>query len=95
MTYEESAALMRDTNFQGRIKVAALRFATYIQSEAITTPGHSSRLRWAQQTALQPDQAAIGIQPMVTMDPQVQADGATIGDPQLQTAVEGVVNKFI
>ena len=95
MTYEESAALMVDPAFRGRVKVAGLKYATYIQGEVPNTAGHSSRYRWAQQMALTPDQVAAQIQPMVVMDGQVQTDGAAIGDPQLQTAVEAVVNKFI
>lgn len=95
MTYEESAALMSDVNFRGRLKVACLNYASYIMNEPTGTPAHATRIRWAQNTALQPDQAAMQIQPMVVMDPQVQAEGPAISDAQLQTAVETTVNRIL
>lgn len=95
MTYEESAALMRDGAFNGRVKVAVLKYADSIMIEAPSTPGHTSRLRWAQGAFQQPDQIASQVQPPTVMDPAVQADGAAILDPGLQAAVEGVVNKLV
>jgi hypothetical protein len=95
MTYEESAALMKDQVFHGRVKVAGLKYTTYILSEDPATPAHNSRYKWAQNFALQPDMIASQIQPMVVMDAQVQTDGAAISDAALQTSVEFVVNKII
>ena len=95
MTYEESAALMTDLVFRGRVKVACLKFATYIFDEAPTTPAHSSRMKWAQSTLASPDMIAIQTQPAVVMDGQVQADGAEITDAALQTSVEATVGKMI
>lgn len=95
MTYEESAALMNDTGFRGRVKVACLKFATYIMDETASTPAHSTRIKWAQQTTANPDAAAATITPTVVMDNQVQADGAAITDEALQTAVETSVNKLL
>ena len=95
MTFEESAALMKDQGFHGRTKVAGLNYATYILNEAPSTPGHSSRYRWAQEFAQAPDMHTTQIQPMVVMDGQVQADGPDITDAALQSSVEAVVNKFL
>lgn len=95
MTNSESADLMNDMVFRGRIKVANLKFATSILNEAPTVEGHSARYRWAQTAATIPDQEAARIQPMVVMDGQVQLDGANITDAALQTTVETVVSKFL
>jgi hypothetical protein len=95
MTYEESAALMNDMAFRGRVKVAALKFADYIMLEASSTQGHNSRLRWANETFQNPDFAAGRVQPPVVMDAAVQSAGAAITDEALQTAVENVVGKMI
>jgi hypothetical protein len=95
MTYTESAALMIDMDFKGRIKVAALKFADSIFIEASSTAAHSSRLRWATNTFTQPDMAAGQLQPPTVMDPAVQTSGSEITDAGLQAAVEGVVNKML
>jgi hypothetical protein len=93
MTYEESAALMNDIPFRGRIKVSALKYADSILIEANTVPAHNTRLRWAQQCMQSPDMVAQNLQPPVVMDPAVQTAGADITDAALQAAVEAVVNK--
>ena len=95
MTYEESAVLMTDQVFRGRIKVALLKYSTYIFGEAPSTEAHASRYRWATRAAQQPDMEAAQIQPVVVMDTQVQLDGAGISDGNLQTACEAVINKLI
>ena len=95
LTYEEQAALMRDIIFVGRVKVAGLHYATYIMGEDPGVQGHSARYRWAQKFAAQPDIEANAITPMVVQDPSVIEDGNDISDTQLQTATEGVVNKFV
>lgn len=96
MTNEESAALMADMTFRGRIKVSGLKFATTILNEnPAQIEGHSARYRWAQTMAQNPDVEANRIQPMVVMDPAVQDKGSSIDDAQLQSAVEAVVNKFL
>jgi hypothetical protein len=94
MTYSESADLMIDLVFRGRIKVAITKFATYIFTEDPVTQGHNARYRWGQQTVQNPDAAAGSLQPLVVMDPQVQTDGAAISDEALQAAVEAIVNKI-
>ena len=95
MTYEESAALMNDSPFRGRIKVACLKYADSIIGEDTGTPAHNTRLRWANITFQQPDQTAAQTQPPTVMDSAVQADGADITDLALQGAVETVVNKIM
>lgn len=95
MTYSDSAALMNDFDFKGRVKVACLTFATYIMGEPIDTDAHSSRLRWAQQVFQNSDMVASQVQPPTVMTTQVQTDGKNVSDANLQTAVESVVNKML
>jgi hypothetical protein len=95
LTYEESGTLMNDFVFRNRVKVACLSYASYIQGEAPTTPAHVTRVKWAQNTLISPDQAATNIQPVVVMDPAVLADGSGITDVALQSAVENSVNKIL
>lgn len=95
MTYEESAALMIDNAFRGRVKVACLIYARYIMDEASNTPAHSTRIKWAQATMVNPDAAAATVTPTVVMDGAVQQDGAAIDDAALQSAVENSINKML
>jgi hypothetical protein len=95
MTYTESAALMQDPDFRGRIKVAVLKYADSILGEANTTPAHNSRLKWAQMAFQSPDAVALSIQSPVVMDAAVQEAGSAIDDAALQGAVETTVNKML
>ena len=95
MTYTESAALMNDPEFRGRIKVSCLKYADSIMSEESTVPAHNTRLKWANQTFIAPEMVAMQVQPPVVMDAAVQADGADITDAALQGSVEAVVNKMM
>jgi hypothetical protein len=95
LTYEESALLMSDMAFRGRIKVGCLKFADYIMLEPQATPAHNTRIKWAQSTVNSPDMAAGQIQPPVVMDSAVQEAGAEITDDALQASVETVVNKLL
>jgi len=95
LTYEQSADLMNDPVFRGRVKVACLKYATYINDEPANTPAHSTRIRWAQQTMSMPDASAGQVTPTVVMDGAVQADGAAITDAELQSAVENSINKML
>jgi hypothetical protein len=95
LDYNSSAALMNDFVFRGRIKVACLHFATYIAAEPSTTPAHNTRFRWSQATVANPDFAAAQVQPATVMDPDVQAQGDTIDDATLQTAVETAIQNFL
>lgn len=95
MTYEESAALMNDFQFRGRIKVAALKYADSIMIEASSVPAHNTRERWALSTMQNPEMVAAQLQPPVVMDVAVQEAGAEITDAALQGSVETVVNKMM
>ena len=95
LTYDQSAALMNDLAFRGRIKVAALKYADSIMNEANTVPAHNTRERWALATMQNPEMVAMQIQPPTVMDPAVQESGSTITDVALQGAVEGVINKLM
>lgn len=95
MTYEESAALMTDIGFRGRVKVAVLKFADAIVIEPGTVAAHNARVRWATQAFAQPDIVAGQVQPPTVMDAAVQASGENIADAALQSAVEATVNKML
>lgn len=95
MTYLESAALMNDFDFRGRIKVAALKFADSIFIEPESTPAHNTRERWAMATFQNPEQAAMTLHPPVVMDAAVQTAGKDVADAALQGAVETVVAKML
>jgi hypothetical protein len=95
LTYEESAALMNDLPFRGRIKVACLKFADSIVGEPTSEPAHNTRLKWAQNTMNAPDQAAAVAQPPTVMDSAVQEQGAAIDDTGLQGSVEVTVKKML
>jgi hypothetical protein len=75
--------------------VACLHYASYIMGEPTTTAAHNTRLRWANNCYLQPDQVAISLQPPVVMDPGVQSAGAAVDDPTLQSAVEDTINQLM
>ena len=101
LTYEETAKLMTDAVFRGRVSVACINFARYITDEAPTTPAHSTRIKWAQQTLQVPDVAVNQVIPTVVTDAAVQDAGldsegtSAITDPALQSAVETAVNKLL
>lgn len=95
LTYDQSAQLMTDYTFKGRVKTACLKYAMSITNEASNAPAHSSRMRWAQSCYLNPDGVAAQIQPPTVMDPNVQSTGSAITDETLQGAVEAVANSLI
>jgi len=101
LTYEQSSDLMNNPAFRGRVKVACLKYATYINDEPANTPAHSTRIKWAHQTMTMPDASAAQVTPTVVMDGAVQAadistDGdSTIDDAGLQSATENAINKML
>jgi hypothetical protein len=95
LTYDQSAALMQDMAFRGRVKVACLKYADSIMNEPTTTPAHNTRLRWATQCEQNPDGTAGMIQPPTVMDAAVQDAGSAITDTLLQGSVETVINKLM
>lgn len=103
LTYDESAMLMTEQQFRGRVKVACLKYASSIMDEPNVVPAHNVRLNWARSVFQQPDIIAGQIQPPTVEDPAVQNAGLTtdppitsaIDDAGLQGAVEAVINKMM
>lgn len=102
LTYQQSAELMNNGPFRGRIKVGCLKFADYILAEAVDTPAHNTRLKWAQQALQMPDAAASQAAPPTVMDTAVQGSDidpatgdCTLDDAGLQSAVETTINKML
>jgi len=95
LTYDESAQLMKDATFIGRVKVACLKFAESILNEATNVTAHNARVRWAQECYRNPDYQANQITPPTVMDPNVQGTGSAVTDPVLQGAVEAVINQIV
>lgn len=93
MTYEESAQLIQNPQFRGRIKVACLTYASRIISQG--GGASNALLRWCNQTMQMPDQAAQNVQGPAVMEPGVQSQGANIDDGSLQFSVENAVNKML
>lgn len=92
MTLEESAELINDATFRGRVKVAALLYAQYMSLH----PGNSSSLtNWIFQTLRAPDQVAQTLTPSVVINPAVQDAGANVTDQDLQSAVQTVANTLM
>ncbi|HEX4594007.1 MAG TPA: hypothetical protein VH157_07015 [Bryobacteraceae bacterium] len=94
LTYEESAALMTDGAFRGRIKVACLKFADSILIQSAPVANRTAQVRWATQMFQQPDTIAAQVQPPTVMDGAVQIAGAAITDAALQGSVEATVQKM-
>lgn len=95
MTYEETYQLMRDQVFRGRVSVSCTKFATYIADEQPNVPAHPTRYKWSMATLANPDGATAQVMPTVVWDASVQASGAAVTDPELQSAVEVAVQKLI
>jgi len=95
LTYDQSAALMNDLNFRGRVKVACLKFAESILDGPNTQPAYNTLLRWAGQCIQNPDQTATQVQPPTVMDTAVQSAGSGIDDVALQASVEVTIKKML
>ena len=97
LTYEQSAALINDMQFRGRIKVACLNYASRMVSEpgGFSNARSNALLRWSMQALQQPDQVAQQVQGPTVMEPGVQESGASIDDGGLQFATENAVNKIL
>jgi len=96
MTYQETFELTKNETFRGRVSTACVHYANFITDEAPTTPAHSTRYRWAQQTLVGPEASVNRVIATVCNDTAVQdAPGNAITDPALQTAVETSVNKLL
>jgi|SRR5215831_13910516 len=95
LSYDQSALLMTDLTFKGRVKTACLKFADTIMNEEPSVTAHNVRMKWASNCFLNPDMVAGQIQSPTVMDPAVQSAGSGITDDALQGAVEGVINKMM
>jgi hypothetical protein len=95
LSYNQSAQLMMDNTFRGRVKTACLKYAESIMNEDPVVAAHNTRMKWAAQCFQSPDTAAQQVQPPTVMDPAVQTAGSGIPDNALQAAVEGVINKMM
>lgn len=96
LTYEESANLIIDQVFRGRVKVACLTYASKIlKGDQTGVSGSRAANTWATQTFQAPDQIALTVAGPTVMEPGVQSNGAQIDDSGLQFAVENAVNKTL
>lgn len=95
LTYDQSAQLMQDSTFRGRVKVACLSYAQYISLEPTNVPAHNSRFKWAQRCVQAPDAIAAETVPPTVMNPNVQQAGSAVTDPDLQAAVQTVVDAIM
>jgi len=110
MTSDESAYLMTELSFKGRIRVFLISYAETILNEPTSTPRHKSGVDWAVETHRNSDARAMQIQPTVVMDPGIQQAGlmddhndtnpvkrkiSAATDQQVDAAVQAVVNKTI
>ena|SRR5215471_6781162 len=95
LTYEQSAQLANDVDFRGRVKIACLKFADKINLEATNIAAHNTRLKWANETMLNPDMRALQVQPSTVIDAAVQTAGSEIADDPLQASVEVTVEKML
>jgi len=100
LSYDQTSALMKDLQFQGKIKVAAVKYSDAIG--IIDNQSVASRVnlvKWSFRCAQQPDMVANELQPYVVWDPKIQAADidenghSLVSDADLQTAVETTVNK--
>lgn len=96
MTYEESAQLINDPQFRGRVKVAVLSFAGRIMLQGPGSGlGANGVFRWAQNALQNPDAVAQQVVPTTVMEPGVQSQGPNIDDGGLQFSVENAVAKIL
>lgn len=92
MTNEESANLINDPVFRGRVKVSLLKYSDNILANPA---GRAfSVLQWANRTLQQPDQTAMTVVGATVIDAAVQSAGKDVADDALQRAVETQVNKM-
>jgi len=95
LTYEQTYTLSKDPVFRGRVAVGCTHYAVFITDEPASTPAHSTRYKWAQNTLANVEGAVAMVITTVCNDSAVQADGAAITDAALQSTVETAVNKLL
>ena len=89
LSLADSAILMMDSTFRGRVKVAALKYAQYLQLQPSLS---NSKSNWIRSTISSPDQTAATLTPAVVMNPNVQGPGADVDDANLSAAVQAVAD---
>lgn len=94
LTQEESAALMNDPVFRGRVKVCALNYAQYLSLQAATA-GSNAKMTWMQSTVRNPDNMAATLTPPTVLNPNVQIAGAEVTDADLMAAVQAVADMIM
>ena len=92
LSLEQSAQLMNDNDFRGRVKVALLNIA--LQTIQQANQGLSKQ-RWAQSTIGSPDLAAVQLIGSVVLQPGVQEMGTNIDDGTLAFAVGNALNSTL
>jgi hypothetical protein len=93
MTFEESAALMNDPVFRGRVKAATVSYAGTLLAQP---PANNSPLfGWARSTYQNPDLATQQVVPPAVMNVNVQQAGPDIDDAALLATVEYVVGGLL
>lgn len=93
MTYEESAALMQDPAFRGRVKAACVSYAGTLL--ATPPPNNPALFAWAAGTYDNPELATQRVVPPAVMNVNVQTEGPDITDPALLATVEYVVGGLL
>src|SRR5262252_328357 len=98
LTQVQSAALMGDVEFHGRIKVCVVQYSDSIGIQTTPVSTRQKLVQWSFAVQVTPDSIATGLQPFVVKDSKVQDAGvdedghSLVSDADLQTAVETVVN---
>lgn len=87
LSQTELANLINDSTFRGRVKVAALQYAQYLQMQPNLS---ASKANWIQRVMMQPDMVAQTLTPGVVISPNVSSIGAAVSDPDLLAATQSV-----
>jgi hypothetical protein len=95
LSQEQSAALMSDFTFRGRVKVCCVKYADSIVIASVAVSTHTAAVKWAFRCFQVPDTVAGEVQPGAVMDGKVQSEGSAVTDQDLQSAVEATVGKTI
>lgn len=101
LTDNESAALMINTSFQGRVKVCALRYAQALMAQT-SPPATGAEYRWANQVMNNPQMFAGTLASPTVLDPGIQGAGidttsgdSTADDATVYAAVQAVANRLM
>jgi hypothetical protein len=95
LNQDQSAQLMTDPTFRGRVKVCCLKYADSVLISTTPVAQQTASVKWAFRCFQMPDTTAQDVQPSAVMDPKVQTAGSAVSDSDLQSAVEASVAKII